>query len=57
MFVVVIMLALGNGQLQKAEQKTERLLAFEEEAQKGQVSLKQLLGSDKDKMWIRLVNF
>jgi len=54
---VVIMFALGNWQLQRAEQKTERLLALELAAKTGQVDLHQVLSSNIDEMLDMPVNF
>jgi surfeit locus 1 family protein len=54
---VVIMFALGNWQLQRAEQKTERLLAVEMAAKMAQVDLQQVLRSNIDEMLDMPVNF
>ena len=54
---VVIMFALGNWQLQRAEQKTVRLLAIEQAAQTEQVNLQQVIRSDIDNMLDMPVNF
>ena len=54
---VVIMFALGNWQLQRAEQKTARLLAVEQAAKTDQVDLKQVLRSEIGKMLDMPVNF
>ena len=54
---VVIMFALGNWQLQRAEQKSARLLAVEQAAQTAQVDLQQVIRSDIDNMLDMPVNF
>jgi cytochrome oxidase assembly protein ShyY1 len=54
---VVIMFALGNWQLQRAEQKTERLLAIKLAAKTAQVDLQQVLRSNVDEMLDMPVNF
>lgn len=54
---VVIMFALGNWQLQRAEQKTARLLAVEQAAQTVQVDLQQVIRNDIDNMLDMPVNF
>ena len=54
---VVIMFALGNWQLQRAEQKTVRLLAIELATKTAQIDLQQVLSSDLDKMLDMPVNF
>jgi surfeit locus 1 family protein len=54
---VVIMFALGNWQLQRAEQKTERLLAIEMAAKTAQVDLQQVLRGNIDEMLDMPVNF
>ena len=54
---VVIMFALGNWQLQRAEQKTARLLAMERSAKTEQVGLQQVLRSNIDEMLDIPVNF
>jgi cytochrome oxidase assembly protein ShyY1 len=54
---VVIMFALGNWQLQRAEQKTERLLALEFAAKTAQVDLQQVLRSNIDEMLDMPVSF
>jgi cytochrome oxidase assembly protein ShyY1 len=54
---VVIMFALGNWQLQRAEQKTVRLLAIERAAKTAQVDLRQVLSSNIDEMLDMPVNF
>lgn len=54
---IVIMFALGNWQLQRAEQKTARLLAVEQAAQTEQVNLQQVIRSDIDNMLDVPVNF
>ncbi|MFB0998621.1 MAG: SURF1 family protein, partial [Colwellia sp.] len=47
---VVIMFALGNWQLQRAEQKTARLLAIEIATKTAKVDLQQVLYSSIDEM-------
>ncbi|PKG97684.1 SURF1 family protein [Paraglaciecola sp. MB-3u-78] len=54
---VVIMFALGNWQLQRAEQKTARLFAIEVAAQTAQVDLQQVLHSNINDMLDMPVNF
>ena len=54
---VVIMFALGNWQLQRAEQKTVRLLAIEQAAKTEQVDLQQVISGKIDKMLDMPVNF
>ncbi|WP_299081476.1 SURF1 family protein [uncultured Paraglaciecola sp.] len=54
---VVIMFALGNWQLQRAEQKTQRLLAIELAANAEQIDLHQVLGSSISEMLDMPVNF
>ena len=54
---VVIMFALGNWQLQRAEQKTVRLLAVEHAATTAEVDLQQVLHSNIDEMLDMPVNF
>ncbi|MBL4631080.1 MAG: SURF1 family protein [Paraglaciecola sp.] len=54
---VVIMFALGNWQLQRAEQKTARLLAIEHAAKTAEVDLQQVLHSNIDEMLDMPVNF
>jgi cytochrome oxidase assembly protein ShyY1 len=54
---VVIMFALGNWQLQRAEQKTERLLAVEQAAKTAQVDLQQVIRGNIDNMLDMPVNF
>jgi surfeit locus 1 family protein len=54
---IVIMFALGNWQLQRAEQKTARLLAVELAIKTAQVDLQQVLRSDIDEMLDMPVNF
>ena len=54
---VVIMFALGNWQLQRADQKTARLLAIEIAAKTAQVDLQQVLYSNIDEMLDMPVNF
>ena len=54
---VVIMFALGNWQLQRAEQKTARLLAVERAAKTAQIDLPQVLRSNIDEMLDMPVNF
>ena len=54
---VVIMFALGNWQLQRAEQKTERLLAMERSAKTEQVGLQQILSCNIDEVLDMPVNF
>ncbi len=54
---VVIMFALGNWQLQRAEQKTARLLAVELAAKTVQVDLQQVLRNNIDEMLDMPVSF
>jgi len=54
---VVIMFALGNWQLQRAEQKTQRLLAVEMAAKTAQIDLQQVLRSNINDMLDMPVNF
>jgi cytochrome oxidase assembly protein ShyY1 len=54
---IVIMFALGNWQLQRAEQKTARLLAVELASKTAQVDLQQVLRSDIGEMLDMPVNF
>jgi cytochrome oxidase assembly protein ShyY1 len=54
---VVIMFALGNWQLQRAEQKTQRLLALEFAAQSAQIDLQQVLRSNIDEMLDMPISF
>ena len=54
---VVIMFALGNWQLQRAEQKMARLLSVEQAAKTDQVDLQQVLRSEIGKMLDMPVNF
>lgn len=54
---VVIMFALGNWQLQRAEQKTMRLLAVEQAAKTDQVDLQQVVSGNVDNMLDMPVNF
>ena len=54
---VVIMFALGNWQLQRAEQKTARLLAVEQAAKTAQVDLQQVIRGNIDNMLDMPVNF
>jgi surfeit locus 1 family protein len=54
---VVIMFALGNWQLQRAEQKNQRLLAVEMAAKTAQVDLQQVLRSNINDMLDMPVNF
>lgn len=54
---IVIMFALGNWQLQRAEQKKERLLALEVAAKTAQVDLPQVLHSKIDSMLDMPVSF
>jgi surfeit locus 1 family protein len=54
---VVIMFALGNWQLHRAEQKTTRLLAVELAAKTAQLDLQQILSSNIDDMLDMPVNF
>jgi surfeit locus 1 family protein len=54
---VVIMFALGNWQLQRAEQKTDRLVALELAAKTAQVDLQQVLRSNTDEMLDMPINF
>jgi cytochrome oxidase assembly protein ShyY1 len=54
---VVIMFALGNWQLQRAEQKTVRLLAIERAAETAQVDLQQVTRGKIDNMLDMPVNF
>jgi len=54
---VVIMFALGNWQLQRAEQKTQRLLALELAAKTAQVDLQQVLRSNLDEMLDMPISF
>jgi surfeit locus 1 family protein len=51
------MFALGNWQLQRAEQKTERLLAVEQAAKTAQVDLQQVIRGNIDNMLDMPVNF
>jgi surfeit locus 1 family protein len=54
---VVIMFALGNWQLQRAEQKTMRLLAIEQAAETEQVDLQQVSNGKIEQMLDMPVNF
>lgn len=54
---VVIMFALGNWQLQRAEQKTTRLSAIEIATKTAKVDLQQFLYSNIDEMLDMPVNF
>jgi surfeit locus 1 family protein len=54
---IVIMFALGNWQLQRAEQKTARLLAVELATKTAQVDLQQILRNNIDEMLDMPVNF
>lgn len=54
---VVIMFALGNWQLQRAEQKTARLLAVERAAKTAQINIPQVLRSNINEMLDMPVNF
>ncbi|WP_339720506.1 SURF1 family protein [uncultured Paraglaciecola sp.] len=54
---VVIMFALGSWQLQRAEQKTQRLLALEQAGNTAQVDLQQVLGSNLDNMLDMPISF
>ena len=54
---VVIMFALGNWQLQRAEQKTARLLAVEQAAKTAQVDLQQVIRGNINNMLDMPVNF
>ncbi|MFQ3189395.1 MAG: surfeit locus 1 family protein [Paraglaciecola sp.] len=54
---VVIMFALGNWQLQRAEQKTDRLLAIEVAVKTAQVDLRQILRNNLEEMRDMPVNF
>jgi surfeit locus 1 family protein len=54
---VVIMFALGNWQLQRAEQKTMRLLAIEQAAETEQVDLQQVSNGKLEQMLDMPVNF
>jgi cytochrome oxidase assembly protein ShyY1 len=54
---IVIMFALGNWQLQRAEHKTARLLALERSANTAQVDLQQVLSADIADMLDMPVNF
>ena len=54
---VVIMFALGSWQLQRAEQKTQRLLALELAAKTAQVDLQQVLRSNIDEMLDMPISF
>jgi cytochrome oxidase assembly protein ShyY1 len=51
------MFALGNWQLQRAEQKSERLLALELAAKTAQVDLQQVLKSNSDEMLDMPISF
>lgn len=54
---VVIMFALGNWQLQRAEQKTVRLLAIEQAAETEQVDLQQVSNGKIEQLLDMPVNF
>ena len=54
---VVIMFALGNWQLQRAEQKTLRLLAIEQAAETEQVDLQQVSNGKIEQLLDMPVNF
>ena len=54
---VVIMFALGNWQLQRAEQKTARLLAMQSSAKADQVDIQQVLGGNISEMSDMPVSF
>ena len=54
---IVIMFALGNWQLQRAEQKTARLIAIEQASNTALVDLQQVLRSNIDEMLDMPVSF
>ena len=54
---VVIMFALGNWQLQRAEEKSQRLLTLDIAAKTAQINLQQVLRSNLDEMLDMPINF
>ncbi|GAC17961.1 SURF1 family protein [Paraglaciecola arctica] len=54
---VVIMFALGNWQLQRAEEKTQRLLTLDIAAKTAQINLQQVLRSNLNEMLDMPINF